>query len=122
LKHLFQLCYAEPVSFIEVGSLPEVQPKDGWRGRFFHSEHMTFAYYSIEAGASLHEHRHPNEEVWHVLEGSLELRVGDESRALAAGDAAVIPAGTPHAVLATAGCRVIVVDHPARHAIAGKRI
>src|SRR6266508_4474488 len=42
-------------------------------GGFFHSDHMTFAYYEIEAGSEVHLHHHPQEEVWHVVEGELEL-------------------------------------------------
>ena|SRR5581483_12380178 len=108
--------------FIDPNALPVIDVKTGWHGRFFHSEHMTFAYYLLDAGATLHEHSHPNEEVWHVLQGSIDLAVGPETRTLRAGEAAIVPANTPHSVTATPGCRVIVVDHPARHEVAGKRI
>src|SRR6266508_1170915 len=30
-------------------------------GGFFHSDHMTFAYYEIEAGSEVHLHHHPQE-------------------------------------------------------------
>jgi hypothetical protein len=34
-------------------------------GRFFHSENMTFAIYEVDADAApIHEHHHPQEEVW----------------------------------------------------------
>lgn len=35
----------------------------GWLGRFFHSAHLTFAYYEIQLGAALPAHAHENEEV-----------------------------------------------------------
>lgn len=107
------------MGFVDVAALPEIDPKPGWHGRFFHSEHMTFAYYTIDAGATLHKHAHPNEEVWHVIDGSVELTLGSESRVVRAGEAAVIPGGTEHAAAAHEACRVIVVDHPARREVAG---
>lgn len=110
------------MAFIEPDALPEVQPKDGWHGRFFHSEHMTFAYYTIDAGARLPPHAHANEEVWHVTEGAIELTLGDETRNVPAGDAVVVPADVLHAAHAKQSCRVIIVDHPVRHEVAGLEI
>jgi quercetin dioxygenase-like cupin family protein len=108
--------------FIDARALPVLELKQGWRGRFFHSEHMTFAYYDLAEGASLHEHAHPNEEVWHVLEGEVSLTLGGETKSVVAGCAAVVPKETPHAVVATKASRVIVVDHPVRHEVGGVRI
>ena len=111
------------MGFIDPSTLPQLEPKQGWRGRFFHSDHMTFAYYEIDAGATLHAHSHPNEEVWHIIEGELDLALGNETRSLRAGSAAVIPAGTTHAVVAVKKrCRAIVVDHPVRREVAGLKI
>jgi quercetin dioxygenase-like cupin family protein len=110
------------MGFIEARKLPELEPKSGWHGRFFHSEHMTFAYYQIDAGATLPPHAHPNEEVWHVIEGAVELTVMEQTRVVSAGDALVVPSNVPHAARAHEPCRVIVVDHPSRHEIAGLAI
>jgi len=110
------------MGFIDVGALPDRGPKPGWHGRFFHSEHMTFAYYDLEPAASLHLHAHPNEEVWHVIAGELELTLGDETRTVRAGDAVVVPSGAQHAVAVKVAARVIVVDHPVRRDLAGIQI
>src|SRR5258705_1974658 len=107
------------MAFIDVKALPDRGPKPGWHGRFFHSQHMTFAYYDLDPGASLHLHSHPNEEVWHVIEGELELTLGDETRTVRAGSAVVVPSDMKHAVAVNAACRVIVVDHPVRYELAG---
>ena len=103
-------------------ALPQVQPKRGWRGRFFHSEHMTFAYYEIEAGAGLPAHAHENEEVWHVVEGALDMILDGRPLRVEAGNAAVVPAGVTHAATAAQETRAIVVDYPARHEVAGIKI
>jgi|SRR6266511_3221945 len=110
------------MGFIDPSTLPQVEPKPGWHGRFFHSEHMTFAYYEIDAGAALHAHSHANEEVWHIIEGELDLTLGEETRCVRAGYAVVLPAGTTHAVAAKRWCRAIVVGHPARHEVGGVKI
>ena len=58
--------------FVDSSELPSGEPKPGWVGRFFSSDRMTFAYYAIAADAApVHEHQHPQEEVWNVLEGEL---------------------------------------------------
>lgn len=107
------------MSFIEVGELEVREPQPGWRGRFFHSDHMTFAYYEIEAGSEVHLHHHPQEEVWHVVEGELELVVEGVKRVVGAGNAAVVPAEVEHSARAASHCRVITVDYPIRESVGG---
>ena len=46
------------MSVINVKELPVVERLPGWRGRFFHSAHMTFAHYDFDEGARIHEHHH----------------------------------------------------------------
>lgn len=110
------------MGFIDPTVLSRVEPKPGWHGRFFHSEHMTFAYYEIDVGAALHAHSHPNEEVWHIIEGEVDVTLGEETRCVRAGYAVVIPGGTAHAVAVKKRCRAIVVDYPVRHEVGGVKI
>jgi hypothetical protein len=70
----------EIVTFIETGQLKVKEPREGWRGRFFHSRTMTFAYYTVVAGAWIHKHSHPNDEVWNVVDGQLEITIAGETR------------------------------------------
>jgi quercetin dioxygenase-like cupin family protein len=103
-----------PMPLVDVPSLPILEPRPGWQGRFFHSEHMTFVYYAIAAGSDVHVHHHEEEEVWHVIEGELEISLSGSTHRLRPGQAAVVPGGEPHGVRAIAASRVIVVDHPVR--------
>jgi mannose-6-phosphate isomerase-like protein (cupin superfamily) len=105
--------------FVQPDQLPLREPRPGFRGRFFHSEHMTFAYYDLEQGAWVHPHHHDNEEVWHIVEGEVEMTVGGERRLVRGGEAAVVPAGVEHSTSAIQRCRVIVVDFPVRTEVAG---
>jgi len=105
--------------FVDTNRLALKEPRDGWKGRFFHSENMTFAYYTVAAGAWIHEHSHPNDEVWNVIDGQLEITIGGETRIAGPGCAAVIPPDAPHSVRAVTDVRAIVVDWPRRHSIGG---
>ena len=97
-------------------------PLEGWSGRFFNSEHMTFAHWEIEAdSADLHEHHHVQEEVWNVVEGEIVLSIDGREARLGPGAAAVVPPNTPHSVRTVGPCRVIVTDHPVRHQLPGVR-
>ena len=63
------------MTFIDTSKLPVIERLPGWRGRYFDSPSMTFAHYEFDAGASIHEHFHPQEEVYHIIEGELELTI-----------------------------------------------
>jgi quercetin dioxygenase-like cupin family protein len=108
--------------FIDANQLKVKEPLPGWKGRYFHSDHMTFAYYTVEAGASIHEHSHPNEETWHFIEGEFEVTLDGQKRVCGPGSAAVVPANTVHRVTALSAARAIVVDHPRRDSVGGIRI
>jgi quercetin dioxygenase-like cupin family protein len=110
------------VPFVDPRSLPSHQPRPGWSGRFFHSDHMTFAYYDIATDADVHAHEHPHEEVWHVVAGALKLTLGDDTSVVRAGEAAIVPAGQRHSVRAIEPTHAIVVDYPVRESLAGIRL
>lgn len=54
---------------------------------------------------------HTEDEVFHILEGVLRLKVGDAERVLKAGDWAVAPKGVPHAFTAVSpeGVRLLTL-------------
>jgi len=105
--------------FLDTRDLPIKEPLPGWKGRFFHSEQMTFGYYDVAAGASIHPHEHANEEIWHVLDGEVEVTIAGTTTVAKAGCVALVPPNTVHAVRVLSAARVIVVDHPRRAAIGG---
>ena len=61
--------------FIDTSALEVNERLPGWYGRYFHSPSMTFAHYDFKRGSSIHEHFHPQEEVYEVIEGELELTI-----------------------------------------------
>jgi mannose-6-phosphate isomerase-like protein (cupin superfamily) len=104
---------------IDTRSLAVRDVKPGWHGCFFDSEAMSFALYEIDAGATLHEHCHPNEEVWNVLSGELEITIGADTFRAVAGTSALVPPNTAHSVRALAASSALIVDHPLRAAVGG---
>ena len=100
--------------FVNVGDLPEIERLPGWRGRHFDSPSMTFGHWEFNAGSSIHEHSHPQEEVWLVIEGELEITVGAETMTAGPGGAAIIAPGVRHSVVARTDGRALAVDHPVR--------
>jgi quercetin dioxygenase-like cupin family protein len=75
---------------------------------------MTFAHFEFDAGSSIHEHFHEQEEVWNVIEGELDLTIAGKTKRMGPGSAAVVPGNTPHSVRALTNGKAIIVDHPLR--------
>jgi quercetin dioxygenase-like cupin family protein len=100
--------------FLDTNRLPVVERLPGWRGRYFHSQNMTFAHYDFTRGASIHEHFHPEEEVYEVIEGELEVTIDGVAQTVRAGLVAIVPGNVRHSVKALTDGRAIIVDYPAR--------
>jgi len=100
--------------FVDTNDLKVTERLPGWKGRYFHSASMTFAHYEFVAGSSIHEHFHPEEEVYEVIDGELEVTIDGTSRIAKPGLVAIVPANSRHSVKALTNGRLIVVDHPPR--------
>ena len=80
-----------------------------------HGERLMLSLVELDPGAVVPLHAHPHEQAGMVLEGLLELTLGDETRTLAAGESYIIPGNTMHAARASGGaCRVLDVFSPVR--------
>jgi quercetin dioxygenase-like cupin family protein len=75
---------------------------------------MTFAHYEFAAGSLIHEHFHPEEEVYELIDGELEVTIDGISRVVRPGLVAIVPANSRHSVRALTDGKLIVVDHPSR--------
>ena len=100
--------------FVDTSRLPVIERLPGWNGRYFHTAHMTFAHYDFTRGSSIHEHFHPEEEVYEVIEGELEVSIDGVAQTARAGMVAIVPGNVRHSVKALTDGRAIIVDHPAR--------
>ena len=101
--------------FVDINRLNVIERLPGWHGRYFHSASMTFAHYDFVRGSSIHEHHHPQEEVYVVIEGELELTVEGIAQIARPGVVAIVPPDVRHSVKALTDGRAIIVDSPRRH-------
>lgn len=100
--------------FVNTSSLRVIERLPGWHGRYFHSPSMTFAHYDFVQGSSIHEHFHPQEEVYEVIMGELEVTIDGVTQIARAGMVAIVPSNVPHSVKALTDGRAIIVDYPRR--------
>jgi quercetin dioxygenase-like cupin family protein len=103
--------------FVDTTTLKVTERLPGWHGRYFHSASMTFAHYDFVRGSSIHEHFHPEEEVYEVIEGELELTIDGVTRIARPGMVGIVPSNERHSVKALTDGRLIVVDYPLRREI-----
>jgi quercetin dioxygenase-like cupin family protein len=111
-----------PVPFIDTSALEVIERLPGWYGRYFHSPSMTFAHYDFKRGSSIHEHFHPQEEVYEVIEGELELTIDGVKQVARPGMVGIVPSNVPHSVKALTDGRAIIVDYPSREDMGEKRL
>ena len=100
--------------FVDTNELKVIERLPGWKGRYFHSPSMTFAHYDFAAGSKIHEHFHPEEEVYEVIEGELEVTIDGVAQLVRAGLVAIVPSGARHSVKALTDGRAIIIDYPVR--------
>lgn len=84
------------------------------RGHYVHLERTTVGEVHLDAGTVVPVHKHAHEQVTYVIEGRFEFTVGDETRVLEPGMAALIPGHTPHGGRTLTACRVLDVFAPVR--------
>ncbi|HTX39826.1 MAG TPA: cupin domain-containing protein [Bryobacteraceae bacterium] len=108
--------------FVDTSSLAVIERLPGWHGRYFDSPSMTFAHYEFTRGASIHEHFHPQEEVYEVIEGELEVTIDGVAQVARPGLVAIVPGNARHSVKALTDGRAIIVDCPRRPGFAGAHV
>jgi quercetin dioxygenase-like cupin family protein len=87
---------------------PPLEPTDGREARRFvtkdtGAESLTIGELVMHNGAALRLHTHPTDETIILMEGSLQMIVGDESHNAAPGDTLLAPPETPHRLVNESG-------------------
>lgn len=100
--------------FETLSNLPARELIPGFRGRMVHTDHMTFSYWEVAAGAELPEHAHPHEQITALLEGRFEMTVNGVTEIVEPGMIVVIPGHAPHSGKALTACRIYDVFSPVR--------
>ena len=67
------------------------------------AHNLTIGELVMHDGSALRLHTHPTDEAIILLEGSVEMVVGDESRVVEPGHTLLAPPGTPHRLINNTG-------------------
>ena len=86
----------------------------GITGHYAHGEQMTFGYVVLEEGSKVPLHQHMQEQITYIMEGELEMQIGEQTCVLQAGMYHVIPSQTWHSAVARTACKVIDAFSPVR--------
>lgn len=97
-----------------ISTLPVRELRPGFFGQFLHGDKGTVTWWDIKKGSVLETHQHPHEQITYVLEGELEMIIGDEKYNFTAGMTHVIPSNIPHSAVALTNVKVIDFFSPAR--------
>lgn len=97
--------------------IKNIKPKElvtGITGYYAHGENLTFGYVELKAGSSIPLHQHPHEQITYIIEGQLDMIIGEMACSLLPGMYHVIASGTPHSAVAKTDCKVIDAFSPVR--------
>jgi quercetin dioxygenase-like cupin family protein len=83
-------------------------------GQYVHGSQLTTGWVTREKGSTLGLHQHPHEQITVMLEGRMEMKIGDETVMLESGMIQVIPSNVPHSAIAHEDCKLIDVFNPVR--------
>ena len=86
----------------------------GINARLVHGAQSTVSFVDIVKGTKMPAHKHPHEQVTYIVEGNLEMEIGDEFYSLQPGAVHVIPPDTLHSAHALTDCKVIDFFSPSR--------
>lgn len=100
--------------FDSLHNLPEEKVTDQITRRVLTGEREMVVWWSIKAGAHAGAHRHPHEQIFIMLSGRMEFRLGEQRKTCGPGDVGVIPGGIEHEAWFPEDTEVIDVFSPPR--------
>jgi quercetin dioxygenase-like cupin family protein len=100
--------------FASLATLPEERVTDKISRRVLAGDRQMIVWWKMKAGAHAAAHSHPHEQMFWMLKGKMEFRLGGERRVCGPGDVAVIPGGAEHEAWFPEDTEVIDVFSPPR--------
>jgi len=94
--------------FIDINTIQAIEPVPGCRMRTPYGENLMLSYLEMDEGAVVPLHDHPHEQGGMLIQGQVELTIGDETRICEAGSLFIIPPNTPHKAVAVNGPAVVL--------------
>ncbi len=99
---------------IELSNLSDFEPFEGMKAKLVHTKSQTYAFWEIEKGTELPEHKHINEQVSFVTKGELELTIDGKLTVMKKGMLAIIPPNILHSAKAITNVELTDVFTPVR--------
>ncbi len=84
------------MTFYNINELKTQQPVEGVELRIITGAKMSMAFFRLNPGAAIPEHNHPHEQMGTVLQGAIELTIGDETQVVTQGAAYHVLSNQPH--------------------------
>jgi quercetin dioxygenase-like cupin family protein len=104
-----------PPTWATKDTLPRFSPITGLTMQSVTGGKLMANWVTIEPHRDVPRHQHPHEQLGIMLEGALELTIGDETRLIRPGDAYTIPPNLPHSARThDEGCVVLDIFTPPR--------
>ena len=101
--------------FIDLDTRAGTEAMPGIILRTFWGEQMLFSHVTLTPNSVVPAHSHPHEQGGIVIQGEMELTIGDETRLLKVGDMYIAPGGVEHSVVAGPdGCIALDIFSPVR--------
>jgi len=101
--------------FTSIKGLPGKQIAQGVTIKPLAGQHVMLNYVELVPQAEIPIHSHPHEQLGLIIEGELDMEIGEERRTLRPGDTYVIPGGVRHGVRSgPRGALVLDVFYPLR--------
>lgn len=86
------------VSYYKWADLPQTAMTPQAGRRLVTGEKVMMVEFTLAKGASVAEHKHPHEQITHVVSGKIEFEVNGARRVMSSGEVVVVPSNVPHAV------------------------
>lgn len=96
------------MGFIDIQEIAPIEPAPGCHMRTPFGQNLMLSYLEMDAGAEVPLHHHPHEQGGILIEGRMQLTIGDETRLCEAGSMFIIPPNVPHRAVAIDGPAVVL--------------
>ena len=98
----------------EISEIEQVEVIKGFKGRFFHTNSSTIAFWEIEKDSILPLHSHIHEQTTQLIEGKLEMTIDNKTMVLEPGMIVCIPSNIKHSGKALTTCKLTDTFCPVR--------
>ena len=94
--------------FINVNDYEPIELSPGARARTPYGENVMLSYLEMDEGSEVPLHSHPHEQAGILLQGRMELTIGDETRVCEAGALFIVPPNVAHRARPVDGPAVVL--------------